>query len=455
LNAHEYLRTHADRFVMQLKDLLRLPSISTDPARQADVQQAADWIAADMRRIGLQHVEIIPTPGHPIVYGDWLNAGADKPTVLIYGHYDVQPAALEDGWDSPPFEPVERDGFVYARGASDDKGQIFAHLKAVEALLAAGGAPVNLRFLIEGEEEIGSPNLVPFVAANTERLRADVCVISDSGMPRGDQPVLVYALRGILAMELEVTGPARDLHSGQYGGTVHNPAQAIAEIVAQLHRPDGSVSVPGFYDDVLPLEAEERAELDKLPWEEADWRSQTGAPQPWGEAAFRLHERVGGRPTLEINGIAGGFYGAGFKTVLPAKAIAKISCRLVANQNPQRIFEQIQDYIAQITPPTVRAELRMLQGAEPALVERQIPAMQAAMTAYELGWGARPVFAREGGSIPVVIDFRRTLKLPVVLMGFGLNSDGAHGPNERFMVEMFHKGIATALHFYQEMGKRV
>jgi acetylornithine deacetylase/succinyl-diaminopimelate desuccinylase-like protein len=264
----------------------------------------------------------------------------------------------------------------------------------------------------------------------------------------------VYALRGLLAMELEVFGPAQDLHSGQYGGTIHNPVQALAEIIAQLHNPDGSVAVPGFYDDVQRLSAEERAELDKSGVDEGEWLKTTGAPKVWGEPEFKLHERIGARPTLEINGMAGGFYGAGFKTVLPAKAIAKISCRLVANQNSQHIFELIRDYVTAITPPTVRSDLRMLQGGEPAFVDRHTPAMEAAIAAYEQGWGKQPIFRREGGSIPIVADFRQKLNLPVILMGFGLDTDGAHGPNEHFNIEMFGRGIQTAMYFYEAVAKQ-
>ncbi len=455
MNAHEYAAANASRFLDQLKDLLRIPSVSTDPDRKADMQRAAEWLADDLRRIGMPRVEIMPTAGHPVVYAEWLGAGETAPTILVYGHYDVQPAEIEAGWTSDPFEPIERDGFVYARGSSDDKGQVFAHVKAAEALLANGGQPpVNLKLLIEGEEEIGSPNLSSFVDKHREMLKADVCVISDGGMASMDQPSIVYALRGLVGMELEVWGPAQDLHSGQYGGTVHNPVQALAEIVAALHNPDGSVSVPGFYNDVLSLSDEERAELDKTPFLEADWRRATGAPQPWGEAQFKLHERVGARPTLEINGMAGGFYGVGFKTVLPGKALAKISCRLVANQNPHHIYELIRDYVKLITPPTVRSELRLLQAGEAAFVDRHTPAMQAAITADEPGWGQPPVFAREGGSIPSVADFNHKLKLPVILMGFGLNDGGAHGPNEHFSVQLFQRGIQTAIFFYEAIAKQ-
>lgn len=454
--AHEYADEHFNRFLEQLYDLLRIPSISTSPDRAGDVHRAADWLADDMRRIGLQNIEVLPTGGHPVVYGEWLGAGGDAPTILIYGHYDVQPAVLEDGWHSDPFEPVERGGRIYARGSSDDKGQVMVHLKATESLLANGGkSPVNLKFLIEGEEESGSIHLGAFISANIERLKADVCLISDSGMPSDDQPSIVYALRGMVTMELEVYGPATDMHSGSYGGAVHNPVQALAEIIAQLHTPDGRISVPGFYDDVLPLSETERAELSKTAWTEDSWRQVTGAPQSWGEHEYAIHERIGGRPTLEINGMAGGFFDVGMKSVLPAKAWAKISCRLVANQDHEKIGQLVKDYILDITPPTVRSEVTVMPGGSgPAFVDIQTPAMQAAMAAYEKGWGNRPIFMREGGSIPVVSDFQEELDLPVILMGFTLNNDGAHGPNEHFGVEMFRKGIHTAMYFYEEIAKR-
>ncbi len=451
--AHDYVNTHFDTFQEQLFDLLRIPSISTSPDHAGDVQRAANWLADDLQRIGMHTVEIIPTSGHPIVYAEWLGAGEDAKTILIYGHYDVQPALKSDGWLNEPFEPTERDGHIYARGASDDKGQIFAHIKAVEAVLANGGrSPVNLKFLIEGEEEIGSSHLGDFVAQNKARLKTDVCVISDSGMPTPDQPSIVYALRGILTLDVEVFGPATDLHSGTYGGSVHNPIQALAEIIAQLHTAEGKVAVPGFYDDVLPLSDEERSELQKTGMTEAVWKQTTGAPRPWGEPDFAIHERTGARPTLEINGMAGGYYEAGFKTVLPAKAWAKISCRLVANQDPETIGNLVRDFIMNISPSTIRTTIEVVRGGPAAFVDIRTPAMQAAVHAFEQGWGKKPVFMREGGSIPVVSDFQQELDAPVILMGLGLNDDGAHSANEHLMVEMFRKGINTAIYFYEAIA---
>jgi acetylornithine deacetylase/succinyl-diaminopimelate desuccinylase-like protein len=454
VDAHEYAKEHANRFREQLYELLRIPSISTYPENAGDVRRAAEWIAAEMRRVGIQNVEVVATGGHPVVYGEWLGAGLNAPTVLMYGHYDVQPAEMENGWHSNPFEPIEKDGRIYARGSSDDKGQMFTHIKAAESLLAAEGKlPVNVKYLIEGEEEISSVHLAKFVSDNHERLKADVCVISDTGILSEDQPSIVYALRGLVYMEIHVQGPAKDLHSGGFGGTVHNPAQALAEIIAALHNPDGSITVPGFYDDVLPLSDAERAELAKTNWTDEQWIENTGVPKLWGEPQFNLRERIGARPTLEINGMISGFTGEGAKTVLPAKAMAKVSCRLVANQNPTRIFELVRDYVKTLTPPTITSEVRLLHTGDPAYVDVNTPAAQAAMSAYERGWGKRPVFVREGGSIPIVADFQRELGLPVILMGFGLDSDGAHGPDENFHINMFHKGIDTAISFLEEAAK--
>jgi acetylornithine deacetylase/succinyl-diaminopimelate desuccinylase-like protein len=452
--AHEYAKNNAENFRKQLHDLLRIPSVSTLPERAGAVKEAAEWLAANMREAGIEHVEIMPTEGHPVVYGDWFGAGDNAPTGLIYGHYVVKPAEKSDGWDTEPFDPVERNGKLYARGASDDKGQAFAHVKAVESLLKTDGKlPANVKFCIEGEEEIGSPNLPPVLEANKDKLAADVCVISDGSILTEDQPSIVYALRGLTALEIVVTGPDHDLHSGMFGGTVHNPVQALAEILAKLHNEDGSVAVPGFYDDVLPLSADERAELSKTNPTTEEWLKMTGAPQLWGESAYSINERVGARPTLEINGMAGGFYGKGTKTVLPSRALGKITCRLVANQNPQHIFDLIHDYVAQITPPTVHSEVHKERGdGDPAFIDIKTPAMQAAIAAYEKGWGKAPVFMREGGTIPIVADFQNILSAPVLLMGFGLNSDGAHGPNEHYTVSMFHKGIDTAIHFLHEVA---
>lgn len=454
-SAQAYAQANAARFKEQLATLLRIPSISTQPEHDADVQRAAEWLAADLRAIGFHTVEIIPTEWHPIVYAEWLGAGVNAPTVLVYGHYDVQPAEMGDGWHSDPFEPVERDGRIYARGAVDSKSNVMAQIKAAEALLAAGGAPVNIKLLFEGDEETTSEPMTRFVTANRERLKCDVAVICDGSMSDRQQPDLPYGLRGVVSMELEVWGPKQDLHSGHYGGTVHNPIQALAEMIAQMHHPDGSVAVPGFYDDVLEISAEERTELAKaLPWIEAEWREVAAAPQPWGEAQFNLHERIGARPTLEINGIAGGYAGAGFKTVLPGRALAKISCRLVPNQLSIPIYERLRDFVRQIAPPTVRAELRLLETGDPVVIDRHTPAMQAAVAAYESVWGKRPFFVREGGSVPVTVVMQQQLGAQMALLPFGYKGCAAHGPNEHVYLDMWYRGIAVMIAFYSEISRQ-
>lgn len=452
--AREYARKQRSAFETQLFDLIRIPSISTDPLRAADVASAAEWIASDMRAIGLDNVQVFPTAGHPIVYADWLHAGENARTILIYGHYDVQPAEMADGWTSEPFEPVVRDGIVYARGSSDDKGQMFIHLKAVESYLkTVGSLPVNVKFLLEGEEEVSSAHLVEFVRDHVDLLKADDCVISDTGMDNPDRPAITNALRGLVYMEIHVTGPSKDLHSGGYGGIVHNPALALVQILAKMHEPNNHIAVPGFYDDVVPLTPEDRAALEATSINEADLKAITGIPQPWGEEGYTLRERIGARPTLEINGLYSGFIGEGAKTVLPGKAMAKVSCRLVANQNPHQIYELVRDYVASITPATVTSEVRLLHTGEPSLVDMNAPIMKAATKAYERGWGTAPIFVREGGSIPITADFKRVLGVPVVLMGYGLTSDGAHGPDEHYNLSMFHRGIQTAICFLDEAAR--
>lgn len=456
MQAHDYACAHAERFQQELIELLRIPSISTLPEHAADVERAAVWLIEAMRRIGLTRAEGFQAPGYlPLVYGEWLGAGVDAPTVLLYCHYDVQPASISDGWTSDPFEPVERDGRLYARGALDSKLHVMAHLKAAEALLATGGAPVNLKFLFEGEEESGSEHIIRFVGANPALLKADVCVVSDGSMPDPDQPVLPYVLRGIVGMELTITGPKRDLHSGHYGGSVHNPIHALARLLAMLHDTDGNVAVPGFYDGVRPLDDDERATLMPVgEWIEREWWTVTGAPGTWGDPAFRLHERIGARPTLEYNGVWGGFQGEGTKTIIPAQASVKITCRLVPDQDPAAVYERVRDYITRIMPPTVRAELRLTDPGVPGIVfPRDSQAMQAAMRAYETEWDRAPLLTREGGSVPVIVALEQALACPLVLMPFGYKGGGAHSTDEYIFPEMFHKGIRTALAFYHNLHK--
>lgn len=456
MDALSYARANASRFEAALIDLLRIPSISTLPEHVEDVERAAAWLIDEMQRIGLTRAEIFQKPGClPLVYGEWLGAGENAPTVLIYCHYDVQPARLADGWTSEPFVPTARDGKLYARGALDSKLHVIAHLKAAESLLASGGLKVNLKLLFEGEEESGSEHIIDFVAEQAELLRADVCVVSDGSMPDPGQPVLPYALRGIVGMELVVTGPKRDLHSGHYGGSVHNPIQALAEIMAALHDESGRVTVPGFYDAVRPVDDEERAALAAIEaWTAAEWEMVAGAPSQWGEPGYTLHERIGARPTLEFNGISGGFQGEGTKTVIPAQASVKITCRLVPDQDPEQVYALVHDYIQRITPPTVQAELRLSDlGAPGILLDRHTQAMQAAMRAYEQAWGRRPLFSREGGSVPVIAALKQALACPLVIMPFGYKGGGAHSTDEFIYPEMLHKGIHTAIDFYRRLAE--
>ncbi|HET9660376.1 MAG TPA: dipeptidase [Thermomicrobiales bacterium] len=453
-DARRYAREHRDDFVEELLEFLRIPSLSGSPDKAADVVRAAEWLAANMRDSGLDNVAVMPTAGHPVVYGDWLGAGADKPTVLVYGHYDVVPASKSDGWNTEPFEPVIRDGKIWARGATDDKGQLFTHIKAVESYLKSGRTPpVNVKFLMEGEEEVSSPNLRPFIESHQELLAADVCVISDSSMRTIAEPAITYSLRGMTYIELTVTGPKDDLHSGFYGGAVHNPALALAQLLAKMFDENNRIAVPGFYDDVVPISDREREEIAKSEMSEQEIIDATGVPQVWGEDDFTIRERVSARPTLEINGITSGWGGPGPKTIIPANARAKLSSRLVANQDPHTIYDLLKDFFESNAPPTVAVTVDLLTTGEPALISFDLPEMQAAKRAYEIGWGATPVFVRGGGSIPIVADILHLLDMPVVMMGFGLDTDGLHGTNEHFSIEMFQRGIETSIVYLDGIAK--
>jgi acetylornithine deacetylase/succinyl-diaminopimelate desuccinylase-like protein len=452
--ARKYSRDHSERFRHELFDFLRIPSLSGDPARAGDVKKAAEWLAAHMHALGIKNARVMPTGGHPVVYGEWMGAGPGKPTLLVYGHYDVVPAEMEDGWDRPPFEPVEKGGKIYARGATDDKGQLFIHVKALESYLeAAGGAPVNVKFLIEGEEEISSPNLAPFIKKNLKLLKSDVCVISDSAMSDIEQPAISHSLRGMTYIELEVQGPKEDLHSGFWGGATHNPAVALADIISKLFKPDNTIAVPGFYDDVAPLTKKDRAMIAKSELTEKQFKGATGVPAVWGDRNYTIRERITARPTLEVNGMWSGYSGPGPKTIIPAEAGAKISCRLVSNQDPNRIFKLLKNYIEKITPSTVRVKVNLLTTGKPALFPFDLPEMKAAERAYAKGWGHKPIFTRGGGSIPIVADLYAMMKIPVVMMGYGLDSDGLHSPNEHYSIEMFQRGIETAIVYMDELAQ--
>jgi acetylornithine deacetylase/succinyl-diaminopimelate desuccinylase-like protein len=451
LQALRYAQDNQGRHLNELFDFLRIPSISARPEHTADVQAAAEWLAGNMRQAGLENVRIIPTKRHPLIYADWLRAGPEKPTVLIYGHYDVQPADPLELWRTLPFSPTVRDNYVYARGASDDKGQTLIHVKAVASYLQSGGSlPVNVKFIIEGEEESGGENLAEFIPGNPDLLQADVALISDTAMLNCDQPSIVYGTRGICYIFLDVTGPAHDLHSGSFGGGVNNPINALAHIIAQLKDSDGRILIPGFYDKVRSLSDDERAMLAQNPLVSEQWLAETGAPALWGEPEYSLVERLGARPTLDVNGIIGGYTEAGAKTVLPATAHAKLSMRLVPDQEPQEIADLLISYIESIAPPSITVKATYAHGAPASITNLKIPAMQAAAAAYTQVFGCEPIYTREGGSLPVVGHFQRQLGLETILMGFGLPDDRIHSPNERFYLPNFYRGIETAVHFLAE-----
>ncbi len=452
--ARKYSKQHSERFRHELFELLRIPSVSGDPSHAGDMRRTAEWLAAHLHALGLANARVMPTAGHPVAYAEWLGAGPEKPTVLVYGHYDVVPAVMEDGWDTPPFEPVEKDGKIYARGATDNKGQLFIHIKALESYLeACGGAPVNVKVLMEGEEEISSPNLKPFIEEHIDLLKADVCLISDTSMSAIEEPAITHSLRGMTYLEIEVEGPKEDLHSGLWGGAAHNPALALVELLGKLYNPDHTIAVPGFYDDVVPLTQAERDMIAKSAMSEEQYKTTTGVRATWGDAKYTLRERISARPTLDINGMWSGWTGPGPKTIIPQKAGAKISSRLVGNQDPEKIFRLIKEYIESITPNTVKVSLNLVTVGLPALIPFDLPEMQAASRAYEKGWGYSPVFTRGGGSIPIVAQLANLLKIPVVMMGFGLDSDGLHSPNEHYRIEMFDRGIETAIVYLDELAQ--
>jgi acetylornithine deacetylase/succinyl-diaminopimelate desuccinylase-like protein len=418
------------------------------------MQKAAEWLADTMRAIGLDHVQIMPTGGHPVVYADWLHAPG-KPTALVYGHYDVQPAEPLDLWITGPFDPTVRNGELYARGAVDDKGQVFMHLKALEAHLRTLGAlPVNVKLLIEGEEEIGSPNLDPFIARHQDLLQTDVVVISDTAMIAKGAPGITHGLRGLVYFQIDVQGTKSDLHSGSFGGAVINPAFALAQILSQLKDRNGRITIPGFYDDVRRLSAEERRDMARLPFSEKKFQKEIGAPALFGEKGFTTLERLWTRPTLEVNGLYSGFIGEGAKTVLPGRAMAKVSMRLVPNQNPAKIARLFTQHVKQLYPKTVRLTVKEISGrGTPWLAPTDHPAMQAMAQAIQKGFGKKPVFTRTGGTIPVVAAFTRILKAPSLLMGIGLPDENAHAPNEKLDLDNLHHGMLSAAHLWNELAE--
>ena len=453
---YEYAKANQARFLDEYQELLRIRTISTQPQHAGDVARAAEWLKAMMLKIGMKRAEVVLMPEGrcPLVLGEWDGAGEDAPTILIYCHYDVQPAEVADGWDTEPFEPTIKAGRLYCRGAVDSKLHVMSNLKAVEAWLAQDDKPkVNIKVVLEGEEESGSENINAFVAKHPERLAADIAVISDGAILAPDQPSLTYGLRGVAALELHVRAPVSDLHSGHWGGSVHNPIQALTELLAQLHDKNGTVTVPGFYDNVNDVTAKDRALLKQVePFLQAEWDDVVNAPAVWGESEYILPERLGARPTLEINGIHGGYTGAGMKTVLPARAFAKITCRLVPRQDPAAVLRCVVDHIKSIAPQTVQVDFQFGgMGAEAVLLDVDGLAMQSAAEAYRHAWGVEPVFERSGGSVPIAFECMKVAD-EVVIMSYGLKSGRAHGPNENIYLGNFYKGIQAAIKFIDVVG---
>lgn len=448
----KYIDDHKQRFLDELFDLLRFPSVSADPNHKADVLKTADFVAEKLRAAGAEQVEICPTAGYPIVYGQKI-IDQNKPTVLVYGHYDVQPPDPLELWKTPPFEPTLRDGKVFARGACDDKGQFYMHVKAFELMMKCDLLSCNIKFMIEGEEEVGSSNLDAFVKANKERLKADVVLISDTSMISLENPSLETGLRGLSYLEVEVTGPNRDLHSGVYGGAVANPLLILSKMIASLHDENNHVTIPGFYDDVIPLTEEERTKLNKAPFNEHEYKNDLEIGQLWGESGYTTLERTGTRPTLEINGMWGGYIGEGAKTVLPSKAYAKISMRLVPNQQSDKITKLFQQHFESIAPKTVKVKVTPHHGGEPVVTPTTSIAYKAAQQAILESFGKDPIPTRGGGSIPIVALFEKELGIKTVLMGFGLDSDNLHSPNEKYDLANFYKGIETITLFYKHFNQ--
>jgi len=449
----DFIHASRERYIGELKQFLAIPSISAMPEHKDDVRRCAEWAAAEMARIGLENVRVIDTAGHPLVYADWLHAEG-APTALFYGHYDVQPVDPIELWTSPPFEATVRDGDIYARGACDDKGQVFVHFKAIEAhMKKAGRLPINLKVILEGEEEVGSENLGPYIREHAAELAADMVLISDTEMFDRGVPSLCYGLRGLTYMQIDLRGTKGDLHSGQYGGAVANPANVLGHLISQLKDKSGTIKIPGFYDDVRELREEERAEFKRLPFDEKAVKKHLGAPRFAGERAYSLLERMWARPTLDVNGLLAGWTGEGSKTVIPATAMAKVSMRLVPNQHPEKIAGLFEAYVKKIAPKSVELKVTRLHGAMPWMTDFDNVYVQAAGRAIEKGFGKRPVFTREGGSIPVVADFQAALNVPVVLFGFGLPDDNLHAPNEKFNLDNFFNGVLASAFLYQEIAE--
>jgi len=451
--ALQYAAENHDRFIADIRSFVEIPSISTDSSAKNEIARAAEWAAARLRNLGCQKIEILPTAGAPVVFGETMEAGPDKPVMLVYGHYDVQPVEPLELWESLPFEPQVRGEHLYGRGVSDMKGQIVAVLAALEAFQKNGGIPINVKFMFEGEEEIGSPNLEKFIIENRDRLSSDFALNPDSGMIGKDFPTITYGLRGLSYFEIRLTGPDHDLHSGLFGGVVHNPAQVLCELIAGMHDRDGRITLPGFYDKVRDLTVDEREELSRLPMTESFYRGQTGCTALYGERGYSPVEQATARPTLDVNGLFSGFTGEGSKTVLPARAMAKISTRLVPDQDPNEVHQQLSQYLMDNTPPTVRWELVLHSTGYPSITDRNHPAVVAMSEALEQVWGKRPLFKREGGSIPVVASMQKNLGIESVLTGFSLPEDNLHAPNEKLHLPTLERGIQALIHFLDRLDR--
>ena len=449
----DYQQQHKDRFLSELLDLLRIPSISARSEHKADMQKCAEAVQKSLLAAGADRAEIYPTDGHPVVYGEKITDPA-KPTVLVYGHYDVQPADPLELWHSGPFDPVIKDGRIFARGSADDKGQFYMHVKAFEMMVQTGTLPTNVKFIIEGEEEVGSPNLATFLQSHKELLKADVILISDTSMLSLDTPSIDIGVRGLAYIEVEVTGPNRDLHSGVYGGAVANPITILAKMIASCHDENNHITIPGFYDDVVESSPAERKLLNAAPFNEAEYKKDLGVAELWGEKGYSTNERTGIRPTLELNGIWGGYIGEGSKTVLPSKAHAKISARLVPNQSSKVITEKLLNYFRQIAPPGVTVKAQEHHGGEPYMTPIDSKAYQSAAKAISATFGKAPIPVRGGGSIPICSLFEKVLGIKIVFMGFGLDSDNLHSPNEKYDLANFYKGIETIPYFHQFFAEK-
>lgn len=452
-SAIQYAHDKASRFLNELKAFASIPSISTDEASKGDVKRAAEWIVKHLRSLGMTNVQIFPTAGHPIVYGEWMAAGSDALTALIYGHYDVQPVDPLNLWVSGPFSPAVRGDYLYARGSTDMKGQIMVALNAIESISKTGHLPINFKFIFEGEEEIGSPNLSSFLESHKDLLKCDIAINPDTGTLSPDTPSITYALRGLAYMEIRVFGPDHDLHSGVFGGAVRNPAQALCELIAGLHDEKGRVTLPGFYDKVRAIQPEERAELARLPVGDQYYLKASGAPALYGEVGYTTIERLGARPTLEVNGILSGFTGEGAKTVLPASAMAKISTRLVPDQQPSDVYEQMHSYLEAHAPKEIRWTLTPMHGGPASISDRNSKYIQALSSALEVVWHKQPVFKREGGSVPVVLDFQQILGVETLNTGFSMPDDNMHSPNEKLHLPTWYRGIDTFIHLYFNLAQ--